>query len=138
MKSSEELAQMQFDAAVDRWQYLKDTIKQFVQEERELRQALFGGMFPAPREGTNKIQFPDGRVAQATYSLNRTFKVKNPFEVLPKPIADMVIRTKTEYELDLKQYRLLDPASKKKVDEQLVVKPALPTLEVLPPVVGDE
>jgi hypothetical protein len=123
---------MEYLEALDRWQELSDAIKHMTQEERALREALFSGTFPDPKEGTNKHTLPDGRVVKGTYSLNRKVledELPDALEALPEDVREKIIKRKPE--LVKSVYNKLDAEQRQAFDAALDIKPGLPKLEVV-------
>lgn len=131
---------MDYLETLARWQELKQVIPQLVAEERALREGLFGGTFPKPKEGVNKFNLPDGRVLKASYPIQRDF-VKDVFAehelILPEldvgglPFDLWASLVKAKFSLDLKGYRELENGQQSAFDRLLVIKPGLPTLEIV-------
>lgn len=131
---------MNYFETVQRWVQLKDTIQHLQAEERALREGLFSGTFPSPREGVNSYDLPDGTVLKGTYVINRKLKEdaykENWSKIvqaakIPSAVATKLIRTK--YELSVTPYKKLDEEQRKAVDGILEIKPGLPKLELVPP-----
>lgn len=125
---------MEYMEALERQQELAAAIKHMQAEERALREGLFNGTFPAPREGTNEYTLPDGRIVKGTFKLNRSLnedELKGVLKQLGWKKADAPVRTKTE--LDLTRYRELPDETRAIFDTALEIKPGLPTLEVVTP-----
>lgn len=128
-------SEMSYFDTLARWHELNTAIKHMQAEERALREGLFAGTFPEPEEGTNKVELPDGRILKAVHKIYRNVDAEalanQPKGWLPKKVLDEVIRHKPE--LVIKAYRGLEGDTKKKLDDILIIKPGLPSLELIEP-----
>lgn len=114
---------MDYFATLDRWYQLTEAIARLQAEERALREGLFNGTFPSPREGVNKVELPDGRVLKGTYRINRkVLEDKLQEAKFPKSLRDNVFKTK--HDLIVSAYRNLDEDTRNAVDAVLEIKPA--------------
>jgi hypothetical protein len=120
--------------ALARWEELSASIRHLQAEERALREALFAGTFPDPKEGTNSYTLPDGRIVKGVYKLNRNLIEPELDKVLKKlgwKRADAPLRVHVS--LELEKYRRLREPVRLVFDECLEIKPGLPTLSVVLP-----
>lgn len=127
---------MDYMETVARWAELNAAIKHLQAEERALREGLFSGTFPAPREGVNTVTLPDGRILKGTYKLNRKLIREQYLEnwstvVKDIPSAVAASLVKVDYSLVTSAYKGLPDDHRKAVDSVLEIKPALPTLELV-------
>lgn len=123
---------MSYYETLNRWKELKEAISRLQDEERALREGLFGGTFPNPEEGTNKVELPDGRTLKGVYPINRKVVEKElPTLDLPPKAKSKLFKVK--HSLVISEYRKLDEETRKKVDSVLSIKPGLPRLEVVEP-----
>lgn len=122
---------MDYMETVERWLELKETVRKLQDEERALREGLFQGTFPSPDEGVNKAELPDGRILKGTYKIHRSLTDIEDFRKLRLngDLENQLIRVK--HDLVIAAYRRLDSDTRKKVDSVLVIKPGLPTLELV-------
>jgi hypothetical protein len=107
-----------------------------VAKEKRLRAEVFALAFPSPVEGTNSTPLPQNWVLKGTYKLDRKLDVAVLPSVLQQlreqnVVADVLIQNKPE--LVVKQYKALSPENRAIFDQCLTTKPALPTLELVPP-----
>lgn len=125
---------MDYMEALARLEYLKGSIATMQEEEKALRQALFAGTFPNPKEGVNNYELPDGTIVKGTYKLNRTIDkdrlAKTKLE-LPPGVLKAIFKIETK--LVDGQYKKLPDEQRAIVDQVLVVKPGLPALEIIRP-----
>jgi hypothetical protein len=120
-----------WNAALARWEELSLALKTLGAEEKALREQLFAGSFPSPKEGVNTSDpLPDGRTLKGTYKINRTV-VMDKVTDLKVDINTFNSLFKLKYDLVTAQYRLLDPKLQKKVDAVLKIQPGLPSLEIV-------
>lgn len=105
-------------------------------EERKLRAEVFALAFPKPAEGTNNEELPQG------WKLKGTLKIDRKLDEAALPAVKEAIRAmgvnpdplvKYKPELALKDYRALPPEVMKVFDTCLTIKPALPSIELVPP-----
>ena len=127
---------MDYFQTLERWFQVSNALKELKAEEIALRVGLFGGTFPKPREGVNKVTLPDGRVLKGTYVINRTLDQKwwldNYKQVgIPKEIKTKLIAV--TYGFHLEVYRELPEQLRKNFDKALIIKPGAPKLELVPP-----
>ena len=129
--------QLSYFDTLREWERLRESVRVLQAKERELREGLFNGTFPTPREGANKVEFtgPDGveYVLTGTYKLNRSVDEELWAEVqgaLPEEVASEVMVW--DPRLDMKFYRGLKDEWQKQVDACLTIKPGLPELELKP------
>jgi hypothetical protein len=118
------------------WQQTKAQVEQLTATERRLREELFGAAFPAPIEGTNNAELPEGWKLKGVLKINRTIDeaalpaVKEAVRGMnfnPDPLV------KYKPELVLKDYKALPENVRHVFDAALTIKPGLPTIELVPP-----
>lgn len=107
-----------------------------IAKEMKLRKQLFAMAFPAPTEGTNNVDLPHGWKVKATYKLDRKIdeaSLPAVLETLRKldVVADALVRYKPE--IDTKAYKALSEPNRAVFDSCLTIKPASPTIELIPP-----
>ena len=108
-----------------------------IAEERVLRQEVFALAFPAPREGANNAELPQGWGLKGTLKIDRKIDeaalpqimeaIRNTFNFNPDPIIHH------EPKLNVKIYKSLPDEIRKSFDVALTIKPAMPTIELVPP-----
>lgn len=122
-----------------RWQEVSTAIAHLKDEEKALRESLFQGSFPSPKEGVNTIELPTGEVLKGTHRITRKIDEKLYKEnwtkivkeaAIPSPIAQSLIKTK--YDLRVGPFKKLDEEQQKLVGNVLIIKPGLPSLELVP------
>lgn len=118
------------------WQQTKAQAEQLVATEKRLREELFSVAFPAPVEGTNNVDLPEGWKLKGVLKINRTLDEA----ALPAVMdavrgmnfnSDRLVRYKPE--LALKDYKALPENVRHVFDAALTIKPGLPTIELVPP-----
>jgi hypothetical protein len=124
---------MDYFQTLDRWFEVSTAIKHLKAEEQALREGLFHGTFPTPREGVNSYPLPDGRVVKGTHVVNRKllqeeWKTRFKEVGLPKEVRKELIVVK--YDFDIKVYKKLPDHLRKNFDTVLEIKPGLPKLEI--------
>lgn len=111
-------------------------LKSVIAKEQELRKQVFEAFFPAPKEGANTINLPEGWKLKGTYKIER----KIDEAALPAVIEKLRIEgvnsdLLVEYKPSLKTtvYKQLVAEHRAIFDEALTAKPATPTVELNPP-----
>lgn len=146
-------------AELAQWKHAKEQAAAWQAKERLMRARLFGHFFPAPTEGTNTVELPDGRKVKGKYPIDRkvdegaldAFKGATVgsaraylqtlgFNVADKP-DDMLVcdaiglplgkLIKYSPELSVKPYRTLTEEQRKVFDTVLTVKPGSFAIEVV-------
>jgi len=120
---------MDYFETLAKWQQLSDTIKVLQDQERALREGIFNGTFPDPKEGVNSIELADGRVLKGTFKINRSVD-QEAAAALPEEVRERFFRVK--YDLRTTVYKDLSAAERKKLDRYITAKPGLPTLQIVP------
>lgn len=125
---------------ITEWYSLTKEIEEFkekkMKREMELRKLLTAVLFPNPVEGTQRQDMPAGWQFKLQYKIDRKVDeaalpaVKERLrEIGVNP--DLYVVNKPE--LSLTNYRLLTEEQRQILDQALVIKPASPTLELVPP-----
>lgn len=118
------------------WQQTKAQAEQFTATERRLREELFSAAFPAPAEGTNNIDLPEGWKLKGVLKINRTLdeaalpavmEAVRGMNFNPDPLV------KYKPELALRDYKALPENVRYVFDAALTIKPGLPTIELVAP-----
>ncbi len=114
----------------------KERMALVVVRELELRRQLMSIVWPKIKEGANYYQLPMGYTLKGTYKLDR----KVDQAALPPVIIQLqklLVNTDElvvfSPDLTLKRYRELTKEQQQIMDQALDVKPAAPTLEIVPP-----
>ena len=129
-----------FLAKLTEWQNKVQEINahaHLITEERALRQEVFALAFPAPREGANNAELPAG------WGLKGTLKIDRKIDEAQLPIIMEAIRNTFNFnpdqiihhepKLNVKIYKSLPEEVRKSFDVALTIKPAMPTIELVPP-----
>lgn len=127
---------------LEEWYAVKKQLEEVKNKEIVLRQFIFAGMFPEPKEGTNTVPLEDGTgaVLKATHVINRSVQVEPLEELrksletdnnLPKLDLDKLVRWKPE--VATKEYRTLTDEERNLFDQVLVIKPGMPGLDIVIP-----
>lgn len=121
---------------LDQWVEAAEKLSVMKDKEMNLRQMLFAGAFPNPKEGTNKHLLPDGRTVKGAYRINR----KIDEAALPASLAalrangvanvDAIVRMKPE--LAKREWDSLSDENKLVFSAAIIATPGSPTLEIVP------
>ena len=113
--------------------------KPVLEAEQKLRKEVFSAMFPDPKEGTNTIELEAGWKLKGVYKLERKLDVA-ALDAVKKQLRDMNVNPDALIEM---HPSLVTPAYKALwlthaeagvvFDQALTIKPASPTLELIPP-----
>lgn len=123
-------------ADMERWYVVQEQLTKLKNEENLLRQKIFKGMFPAPKEGTNSVDLADGYVLKGKRVINRTVDeaaFKASIEELAKNgiATDAIVKFKPE--LVTSEYRTLTDEQRNLFDCVLIIKDGMPGLEIVKP-----
>lgn len=125
------------------WYALKQQLDELKNKEVVLRQFIFNGIFTKPEEGVNKHDINDGTgaVLKGTYVINRKVNeeqleeletsLSDPNSNLPQLDLDKLIKWKPE--VSITEYRKLTDEQRNLLDQTLVIKPGMPSLEIVIP-----
>jgi hypothetical protein len=130
-----ELTDIQLDLLRD-WNEAKLQTKQWTEKESLLRDTLVKELFTADKdEGTESIAVKEWTLKvtkKLNYSLNnKDGEVSAICATLPELVSKQLVNWKPE--LSLSAYRKTDTATQKLFTNVLTIKPAKPTLELIPP-----
>lgn len=123
-------------AELEEWYTMQKQMAELKGRELVLRNKIFGALFTAPREGTNKVPLSEGWVLKAQYVLNRTVDIagftsmREELEAAGVP-CDQIIKYKPE--LNVTVYRTMTAEQLNLVDRILTIKPGTPQLEIVLP-----
>ena len=121
---------------LEKWYKMQEELKVLRDAEAKLRTIIFKEAFPSAKEGTNKVELTDGYVLSATLPITRKVDIA-AFEAMKELLAENNISSdkmvKWNPELDLKQYRCLDPEEVMIVDQFLIIKEGSPQLKIVLP-----
>lgn len=127
-----------FFEMLGRWNALTERIAQeckpLEEEELVLRKALFGHVFPEPREGTNRVDLNGGWQLEGQYKLDRKIDeaaLPAVFEAMPEGSKDYLVTYRPS--LVLQMYRTLPENLLQIFDQCLTTKASTPTLKLVPP-----
>jgi len=121
------------------WLYLRECIAGFkptIDAEMALRKEIFASAFPTPKEVTNAYPLAAGWTLKATYKLDRKVKVEllaSVREELAKIGVSVDPLLRYVPELETKNFKALSEQAKIVFSEMLEVKPASPSMELVPP-----
>lgn len=130
--------QTQFDA-IENWRSAKteaDEAKKVIEKERKARQRVFEVFFPTPEEGTNRQELPENWQLKANCKYSRKVDeaaLSAVMEQLSMNGIDPQSVIDWKPSLNTKVYRKLSLEHQRIVDQALVIKPSLPTIEIEPP-----
>ena len=122
---------------IQNWNEAKEQVKRWTQTENDLRDKVIKGLFDSGTiEGTETIQIGSDWKLKATRRLNYTLSNKDGalvsiLQTLPSVIAENLIRWSPD--LNLSMYRKLDATTQQLFIPVLSIKPAKPSLELVPP-----
>jgi len=113
--------------------------KKAIEKEQALRKEIMALFFPAPEEGTNKVDLGSGWTLKATHKIDRkideaalpaVFQQLREMGVNPDPLVRSVPALETKAYKSLAQ---INPDASRVFDQALTIKPGSPTLELIPP-----
>lgn len=110
----------------------KDTVK----KEKELRQALVGMLLEDPSEGVNNCLLPGNWVLRVNHKIDRKID-EEVIQDVAVELRDLGVNADTLVEwkpsVKLATYRELPEEAALVFDQALTIKPAFPSVELLPP-----
>lgn len=121
---------------LEKWYNMQEELKVLREAESVLRNEIFKVAFPNPKEGTNKLDLPEGWVLNATMPITRKvdlaafLALKEELEAAHISPDKMV---KFLPELELKQYRCLTEEEVQLVDQFLIIKEGSPQMKIVMP-----
>ncbi|UPT53015.1 hypothetical protein [Hafnia phage yong3] len=118
------------------WYKLKDEIKRIQARERLLRDKICKSYFPTPKEGTNKVQLPDGAEMKMTYKIDRKVDIAMFSQIAPQMFergVDVNLLVESKPTLKVANYRKLEGETLAIFNQCIESKPGSPTLEIVPP-----
>lgn len=121
---------------MEAWFKAKKALEKVKAQEILLRNKIFKGKFPNPREGTNNLDIGDGYFLKATHVINRSVDdaaFKASIEEFAKAgiPTDQIVRYKPE--LATGKYRGLTEEQRHLMDTVLIIKDGTPGLEITQP-----
>ena len=126
-------------AKLTEWQNAKaeaNKVNPIIEKEQALRKEVFDLFFPAPTEGTNKFDLPEGWVLKGTYKIDRKVD-EQAVPAITEALRGMGVNVDllVTYEPKLKTatYKELTAEQRVVFDQALTIKPGSPTLELVPP-----
>jgi len=126
-------------AKLTEWQAAKaeaDKVKHLIEREQALRKEVFSLFFPAPTEGTNKVDLPGGWTLKGTYKIDRKVDeqvVPAVTEALRGMGVNVDLLIGYEPKLKTTVYRELTAEQRAIFDQALTIKPGSPTMELVAP-----
>lgn len=130
------------------WEESADQLSRIKAREAILRRKIFDFMFPVPVEGVNNVKLPDGTLIKGGYKIDRkvdeallqAMNQPNPeldgksiFEVGGINSGKLV---KMEPSLVTSEYRELTEEQRLLFERVLIMKPSMPSLDLVPPKAG--
>ena len=118
------------------WDKMKTELSKLKSAEALLRRRVFRHFFPTPEEGTNKVDLAAGYVLKGVHEINRDVD-EGALQALNESlrekgiITDNYIRRKPE--LKVGEYRKLTEEQATLFDQVLIIKPGMPSMEIVPP-----
>jgi hypothetical protein len=122
---------------VQEWNEAKEQLKYWTEKESDLRSKVVQDIFKSDKtEGTETIELTGGWKLKVTKKLNYNVSNKdetltNILNSLPALVAQNVIRWNPD--LNLAVYRKLDTTTRELLSPVISIKPAKPSLELVPP-----
>lgn len=115
------------------WYNIAQQVKLLKDTEMALRTALSRYFFPNPKEGSNKIELPDGAKLVMQHKMS--------YKILPELMDTVRVQCKEQGinmddyiknkpELKLKEWRTLEGDDKEVFGQVLEIKPSSPSLEI--------
>jgi len=130
------MTQEELFVKIGRWNELQKQLAAVKDQELKLRTEIFAAAFPAPIEGTNTSELPEGWELKGVYKLIRTLDEAALPAVLKelhkhKINTDALVTYKPS--LNIKGYRIMDSAFRPILEQAMEIKPGAPSLELVPP-----
>ena len=123
-------------AALGQWKTLNEQLASLKDQEAKLRKEIFELAFPAPVEGANTLELPEGWKLKGTHKLNRSIDesaLPAILETLRKKKVDTEPLIKYKPELSISAFRKMNPDHAHILEQALVIKPGMPSMELIPP-----
>lgn len=134
-----ELTQEHFEL-LEEWRLLVTylaTVKPNIDREKELRAQIVAGFFPKPKEGVNDLKLDENWLLKATCKIDRKINIETFKTVSDQLLKEHKINSETLVKQDpvliIKNYKALTEGQKRVFDQTLTIKPASPTLVLIPP-----
>lgn len=114
------------------WEYAKQQTALWSKKEREMREMLFQGAVPEPKEGVNNVELADGRICKFTHKVNRTLRDAESLreELAALGLNDVDKYVVPKFDLGVAAYKKATGKTRKTMDKYVTSKPGTPTLEV--------
>jgi len=126
-----------FYTKLTEWMALSKELARVKEEEITLRKDLFDYSFPAPKEGTQRVDLQEAWKLKGEYKLNRKIDEAPLDAILERLREEFKVDTskliKTKQELSVTEYKKLPKEAADIMDQALVVSPGTPSLTVEPP-----
>jgi hypothetical protein len=113
--------------------------KKAIEKEQALRKEIMALFFPAPEEGTNKVDLGAGWTLKATHKIDRKIDeaaLPAVFQQLREMGVNPDLLVRAVPALETKAYKSLaqiNPDASRVFEQALTIKPGSPTLELIPP-----
>lgn len=126
------------------WQQLRaklDALKHLSEQEQQLRQRLVALAFPGGDEGTQTLELNNNWKLKCRKQLYRTVD-ETALAAVREQLEEMDVNTDELIDfkpvLNLKPYRALTDEQRHAMDQALVIKPGMPSLELVAPNAKEE
>lgn len=124
---------------LEEWRLAKaeaDAVKPIIAKEQELRKQVFAAFYPDPKEGTNTLNLAEGWKLKGVYKLDRKID-EAALPAVTEQLREMGVNTDTlvKWTPSLKTaiYKELTAEQRAVFDQALIIKPGLPTIELVAP-----
>lgn len=124
---------------LEEWRLAKaeaDAVKPIIAKEQELRKQVFDAFYPAPKEGTNTIDLVEGWKLKGVYKLDRKID-EAALPAVTEQLREMGVNADTLVRwspiLKIATYKELTAEQRAVFDQALIIKPSLPTIELVAP-----
>lgn len=118
------------------WYTAKKELEAAKAKEALLRPKLFAYYFPNAEEGTNSFTLPDGYILKGVRKIARDVDM-GALQTLTPQMEEKGLRVddlfKVERKLAVSEYRKLTKEELELVDQALVIKDGMPSLDINPP-----
>jgi len=124
---------------LEEWRLAKaeaDAVKPIIAKEQELRKQVFAAFYPTPKEGTNTLDLAEGWKLKGVYKLDRKID-EAALPAVTEQLREMGVNADTlvKWTPSLKTaiYKELTAEQRAVFDQALIIKPGLPTIELVAP-----
>lgn len=124
---------------LEEWRLAKaeaDAVKPIIAKEQELRKQVFAAFYPDPKEGTNTLNLAEGWKLKGVYKLDRKID-EAALPAVTEQLREMGVNADTLVKwtpsLKTATYKELTAEQRAVFDQALIIKPGLPTIELVAP-----